>query len=308
MYNLGRLKFDLSVYSKEREKYQNLHQSTYYFPCEHVELKSIGDAELSQLIIEIKTGKQKKVNLKSCNLSDHQFVKVFIASANIQSETTEIDCSNNQISDNAILHLVNISFKNSNMKLLNLAHNHITTLSIDCFIKILCGNFFIIQVDLTGNPIDQKALSEIKNLLKRNAEIQHELGKIGDYKCVFDFLISLAYHVSLSKLVLDYFSDAQIPQAREIVSKILFQYPETGKKNIGIELVTADSLKDRMLQVAAEYNKFSTETMQALDTNVNKDELRFSGNAGSVDRHIDIESDNSSKNLFKGLCLSCCFS
>jgi len=182
----------------------------------------LGDTELTRLIGEIEQGDHNSVTLTERELSDHQFIRIIISSTARNAKVEEIDVSSNQIRSGAIRDLVPTLSRSNKIRILNLAHNEVNDESIGYFLRILQHNFTIICINLLKNPIISHNLARLSPFLDRNREIQRELMRSKLYLDILSNLDQLTLARPLINLILDYFNEATIPEARKVIAENLY--------------------------------------------------------------------------------------
>lgn len=183
----------------------------------------LSDTELSNLTIKIERGTLTKIELVERNLSNEQFVKLMVSCMSATSIVEEIDVSNSQIGDSAIKELVHTLSGNTKIRKINLAYSNVSDDAVDHLMEILRSNLTITSINLFKNPISIENLLRLRPFLDRNIEIETELKKSKYYLSLRAELVGKNFSNPLVCIILDYYNDAKIPEAREVIAKILYR-------------------------------------------------------------------------------------
>lgn len=185
--------FQLKHEMDELEQFSVPHTgSSSYYPSSHQKLNRGRKADIEQevdgLITEIENGKKSTLVLSKKEFSDQRLVRIIEAACKLRSKVTEIDASNNNITSITIRGLLLALFRNTQIKVLNLAHNKINSEGITYFLNISKDNFTITCINFFKNLIENCYLTSLMLLLKGNTKYQKELTKSQQYALVLSIL------------------------------------------------------------------------------------------------------------------------
>jgi hypothetical protein len=195
---------------------------------------SMTDLELADLTTKIERGELVTVVVTGRRLADSQFRRIVVSSTHRNSQVTEIDAAKNQVTSNAFQGLVHTLSENTTIRVLNLAQNEITEEGIRYFLQILEQNITLVCINLADNPITGSPfLARLHFDLERNAQIQKEVERSQNYSVIIAKCMHYITLLPLVGMVLDYYNEATIPEARAVVNRIY--YPSFLPQNDGLE-------------------------------------------------------------------------